>query len=145
MASVRRWYVEHCFSPRSARGLLGGELVFGMDLICASLNVLYPEHLSLKATHGEFADLWPMAKSPAELQEPAVRQGAVMVTVVSARDIAAADPGGTSDPYVTVKLNEKKHKTATKKNMKGEAEWGEKFEWLKARPCKHLHARSTSG
>ena len=56
-----------------------------------------------------------------------------MVTVVSAKDIAAADPGGMSDPYVTVKLNDKKHKTATKNNSKGKAEWGERFEWLKAR------------
>ena len=64
----------------------------------------------------------------------ALLQGAVMVTVVSARDIAAADPGGTSDPYVTVKLNEHKHKTATKKNAKGSAEWNEKYEWHKARP-----------
>lgn len=64
-----------------------------------------------------------------------------MVTVVSAREIAAADPGGMSDPYVTVKLNEKKHKTATKKNMKGEAEWGEKFEWHKARAASYPSCR----
>lgn len=55
-----------------------------------------------------------------------------MVTVVSAKDIAAADPGGLSDPYVTVKLNDEKHKTATKGNSKGKAEWGERFEWIKA-------------
>lgn len=109
---------------------------FGMDLICANLNVLYPEQVP-----SLLVDFWLMANSPAVLQDSAVRQGGVMVTVVSARDIAAADPGGTSDPYVTVKLNEKKHKTATKKNMKGEAEWGEKFEWLKARPCGPLHAQ----
>lgn len=109
---------------------------FGMDLICANLKVLYPEQVP-----SLLVDSWPMANSPAVLEDPAVRQGGVMVTVVSARDIAAADPGGTSDPYVTVKLNEKKHKTATKKNMKGEAEWGEKFEWLKARPCGPLHAQ----
>ena len=60
-----------------------------------------------------------------------------MVTVVSAKDIAAADPGGLSDPYVTVKLNDEKHKTATKGNSKGKAEWGERFEWIKARP-RHL-------
>ena len=115
-------------------------ILFGMDLIRANLNVLYAEQVPPL-----FVDFWPMANRPAVLQDPAVRQGGVMVTVVSARDIAAADPGGTSDPYVTVKLNEKKHKTATKKNMKGEAEWGEKFEWLKARPCRPLHVKSTSG
>ena len=64
-----------------------------------------------------------------------------MVTVVSAKDIAAADPGGLSDPYVTVKLNDEKHKTATKGNSKGKAEWGERFEWIKAR-TRHLFSRA---
>ena len=65
-----------------------------------------------------------------------------MVTVVSAKDIAAADPGGVSDPYVTVKLNDEKHKTATKKDSKGKAEWGERFEWLKARTHRLLMGRA---
>ena len=34
---------------------------------------------------------------------------------------------------MTVKLNDEKHKTATKGNSKGKAEWGERFEWIKAR------------
>lgn len=75
--------------------------------------------------------------SVAKRRAGALRQGAVLVTVVSARDIAAADPGGTSDPYVTVKLNEHKNKTATKKNSKGSAEWNEKYEWHKARARPH--------
>ena len=64
-----------------------------------------------------------------------------MVTVVSAKDIAAADPGGLSDPYVTVKLNDEKHKTATKGNSKGKAEWGERFEWIKARALRLTKGR----
>ena len=66
-----------------------------------------------------------------------------MVTVVSAKDIAAADPGGLSDPYVTVKLNDEKHKTATKSNSKGKAEWGERFEWIKARARRLLREPSS--
>ncbi|KAK9808833.1 hypothetical protein WJX72_004641 [[Myrmecia] bisecta] len=55
--------------------------------------------------------------------------GAVLVKLVRANDLPAADSTGVSDPYVKLKLMSEKHKSTIKPKTLAPV-WDEKFEWL---------------
>lgn len=57
--------------------------------------------LRLKMCYKPFADLNP------ELS----KKGAIIITVIRCRDLMAMDHGGTSDPYVRIKIGDKVFKT----------------------------------
>ncbi|CAD7701174.1 unnamed protein product [Ostreobium quekettii] len=72
-------------------------------------------------------------KSFESLQSEDSSSGAVIVTVLRCRDLVAKDRGGTSDPYVKVKIGRKEFKTVVVPTSLSPV-YNEKFEFFDPRP-----------
>jgi Ca2+-dependent lipid-binding protein len=81
--------------------------------------MLYPKKLVIPVM--EETDIRALA-NPAPV-------GVVSVTIIGAKDLAAFDVGGTSDPYVVIKLGPESAKTSYKSRTCN-PEWGEEFDLL---------------